>query len=478
MTMQQLLAIENNSILEHIANISTSASKSLSSAQKKQFAAYFTPKALSEHMVTVANYQGGKLGDKGAGAGILSAIAATNYLLNNKNQKCFISACEIIPEVQKYLKRNYDIVKLQALATKNSFAYNIQDDFLKSADNILKGIERDYDNIIINPPYFKIPANSDINHQIMDALGFRLPNIYSVFILLSLRLLKPNGSLTALVPRSFFNGAYHKPFREFIKCNYSISSITRYRSRSNLFKRDNVLQENVIIKFTNRPQESHITIFTCDCPSTIEKESMVLEQSILLDNESGIFVLPADKEELNAYMNVRSLPIRLNDLNLSFSTGKVVEHRLKEHLNYNGEGAMYIEAKCIDTSHTTFTKKNSSRSHGNALLINNVTAKTLIESQSIVILKRISSNSDAKRMHCTALRKKDCTTNLIALSNTVQYIYGENVNDELAIKIAEYLSSKQIELAMRAINGTTQINSDDIKMLRFPEWGNNSLGVA
>ena len=466
--MQQSLLLDDYNILEHIADISQAASNSLTPLQKKQYAAYYTPRALSSHMVSVANYQGGKLGDKGAGAGVLSAMAAAQHILSNSKAPCFISAYEIIPDIQRYLIRTYDLLKGQATLCKKRFDYCIGDDFLETANDILCGNGGDYDNIIINPPYYKIGSNSDINIIIYQRLGFKLPNIYSAFMLLSLLLLKPGGSLTALVPRSFFNGMYHKPFRRFIKQNFSIDSMTRYRSRSNLFKNDNVLQENVIVRFSNRPQASQISIFACDCPESPATQSMILPASLLLDNECDIFVLPADHNELAAYQRIRNLPHKLNDMGLSLSTGKVVECRVKQHLNSEGRGAMYIEAKCLDTTKPTYTKKHSPRSHGNALYINNDTSKVLIDAQSLVLLKRISSNSDRLRMNCTVLRRCDCEHELIALSNSIQYIHGESLDDSLALQVSSFLSSHDVELAMRAINGTTQINGEDIAMLRFP----------
>ena len=132
---------------------------------------------------------------------------------------------------------------------------------------------------------------------------------------------------------------------------------------------------------------------------------------------------------------------------------------------------MYIEAKCLNTDHDTYQRKHSKRSHGNALEVNEQTANTLIDAQNVILLKRISSNSDKQRMKCTVLRKSDCTSNKLALSNHIQYISGEALQDtDLALKIAKYLSSNDVEKSIRAISGTTQVNASDIDLIRFPSF--------
>ncbi|MDO6575330.1 hypothetical protein, partial [Staphylococcus pasteuri_A] len=86
----------------------------------------------------------------------------------------------------------------------------------------------------------------------------------------------------------------HKSFRQYIRKHYSIDTITRYRSRSNAFKYENVIQENVIVKFTKRAQVPEIKIFTCLNPDSAPEYEMNLRSELLLNNDNDIFALPAD----------------------------------------------------------------------------------------------------------------------------------------------------------------------------------------
>ena len=69
-----------------------------------------------------------------------------------------------------------------------------------------------YTHAILNPPYKKI--NSGSAHRLaLREVGIETVNLYSAFVALALNLLVPGGQLVAIVPRSFCNGPYYRPFR-------------------------------------------------------------------------------------------------------------------------------------------------------------------------------------------------------------------------------------------------------------------------
>jgi len=467
--MQKTDLIDENEIFEMIANISHQASIQMPAEDKKAYAAIFTPPELTKQMAAITDYNGGKLGDKGAGGAILGATVMARYLLQNNQRPAFISAHEIQPSLQNVLRDVYTRLSNLAVRTQTPFDYSIQGDFTSLADKTLSSLHGDYSNVIINPPYQKLPRKHPVNDIIEKKLNFRLPNYYSLFILLSLHCLQPGGSLTALVPRSFFNGMYHRPFRKYLKTIASIDVITRYRSRSNLFKLENVLMENVIVKLTKGKQKENIKIFTCKCPNSKPDVSMQLSAKLLLENQNDIFVLPADHEELNAFMRVQRHPLSLSALNITFSTGKVVAYRHRDDITYANNGAMYIEAKGLDTEYELFTPKEVKRGHGNSIKVSELSEKHLVDAQNMIFIKRISSNSDKKRMHCTLFLESQSKTARVGIANSLQVLSGQGIqNNEKAIKILKYLRSDDVELAMRAINGTTQINSMDMQLINFP----------
>lgn len=95
------------------------------------------------------------------------------------------------------------------------------DDFIlsHSADDqadIFRGQKATKDaftHVIMNPPYKKINAGSGHRAALRKA-GIETSNLYTGFMFLAAERLQDGGEMVAIVPRSFCNGPYFKPFRE------------------------------------------------------------------------------------------------------------------------------------------------------------------------------------------------------------------------------------------------------------------------
>ena len=65
----------------------------------------------------------------------------------------------------------------------------------------------DFTCAILNPPYRKMGRDSR-ERQLLRRVGVETSNLYAAFFALSVLLLKNNGELVAITPRSFCNGPY------------------------------------------------------------------------------------------------------------------------------------------------------------------------------------------------------------------------------------------------------------------------------
>jgi hypothetical protein len=83
-----------------------------------------------------------------------------------------------------------------------------------------------YDLIIGNPPYF-VCKKTQIPSEFNEFISGR-PNIFGLFILKSLMLLKPMGVLAFIIPRSFLNSIYYAKIRNYIKQTCNIVMIKDY----------------------------------------------------------------------------------------------------------------------------------------------------------------------------------------------------------------------------------------------------------
>src|SRR5205085_3147411 len=118
-----------------------------------------------------------------------------------------------------------------------------------------------FSHAILNPPYKKISSDSE-HRALLRAVGLETVNLYTAFLGLAIELMAEGGEIVAIVPRSFCNGLYYKPFREWMLEKSSVEHIHLFHSRTSAFTDDEVLQENVIIKLVRGKKQSRVTIST------------------------------------------------------------------------------------------------------------------------------------------------------------------------------------------------------------------------
>ena len=190
---------------------------------RKKSGQVFTPVEIARFMANLlsiapAKYQ---LLDPGAGLGILTTafcerlaeLPSPRYLTAH----LFENDSRLIP----LLKKNLDNCKKVLRDAGHCFDFIIhEEDFILSASSGLDSqhdfndIMRNtrFDGVIMNPPYFKVRKNSE--HAIlMKKIVHGQPNIYAFFMALAARLLKEDGEIVSITPRSFCNGLYFRSFR-------------------------------------------------------------------------------------------------------------------------------------------------------------------------------------------------------------------------------------------------------------------------
>lgn len=179
----------------------------------------------------------------------------------------------------------------------------INDDFLKIK------LDKKYDLIIGNPPYFEI-NNKNIDSQFSEIMYGRT-NIYSLFIYKCIKLLKDNGILSFIIPSTILSGKYFSKLREFIVKECNIIDIIKF-DNVNLFSR--ALQSVIILKLqkTSFP-DKNVNKFT-----DINKFTLTLNNNIF-------FVKNKDKLDFNNTTTI-------NLLNCKVKTGNIVWNQKKEYL--------------------------------------------------------------------------------------------------------------------------------------------------
>lgn len=466
--------------------------------ERKSRGQFFTQKAIGLFMAGMFDISKSSFNvlDPGAGIGMLSAAFCERILNSEKTYNISLDAYETDSKLIPYLEKTLRRCKIDLEEKGHEFKYKIiEKDFILNNPNYLNkktlfGIENKpiyYDYIISNPPYYKLNKNSP-QSQIMGEFVSGQPNIYSFFMALSLEMLKDDGQMVFITPRSFCSGLYFKRFRKWLLDNGNINNIHVFESRKDVFTKENVLQENVIMRITpkKREKEQEYTLITKSKNSLFHDitELKIDYQDIFHRKNGDIFIkVPSSKVDIKIQRIVNSWRCTLKDLCLKVSTGPVVSFRATKFLSpeFKDDKSMVPllwmhNIKGMDAVWPIHNLKKEP-----AIKANEESKILLVPTSNYVLVKRFSSKEQKKRVHAGVLLKSRMKFDRIGIENHLNYIYkyGELFSVEEAYGVAGVLNTSIIDIFFRMLNGSTQVNAVDIENLPFPSLGDiQAIGKA
>lgn len=274
----------------------------VTTTHKKRNGQYFTPLNLANFIADFNQVKKKKvkLLDPGCGIGILSTILIQKLVLEQNVNDIDLIAFENDPDIFTLTEANYEYLT-KWLSKKNiSFSYQLlKNDFILYNSSVLEGQKissPEFDIIISNPPYFKL-SKDDIRKEVAKSVIYGQSNIYIIFMAISARLLKSNGQLIFIIPRSFCSGSYFRLFREEFLKYVNLNAIHIFDSRDKAFKKDNVLQENIILSASRNEKLSdyHVLLSSSIDLSDISKafsKSYLISTLIDFNSEQKIIHIP------------------------------------------------------------------------------------------------------------------------------------------------------------------------------------------
>lgn len=465
-----------NSINDSSSLTTSSRTGSLNKELNEQ---YFTPISIASFMSsmfrpinkTVVNFM-----DAGAGVGNLSAsfiAAVCGWAKKPKKIKALLY--EIDETLISDLRRNMDLCN--ELCRNNNIDLEIiikNEDFIESSVEYLKSGENNklMDYVILNPPYKKL--NTDSRHKKLTLeVGIDVPNYYAAFVALSYRLLDKKAQLVCIIPRSFCNGQYFKAFRNDLINHTKIERLHVFESRKDIFD-DDVLQETLIMLLTRNKQKPtdniEITESIKDDFSELEKVRKLFDDVIFpTDSENIIRIIRDDDSRIVEQMH--SLPCELKDLNISVSTGPVVDFREKKELLSHQGNIWSLPIIYPENFVNGFVQWPIIGRKPGYILEDESNFKKLREPGIYVLVKRMSSKEERKRVVAAVYDSQQISRTKVAFDNKVNYYHINNMglnNRDFAKGLCLYLNSSLVDNYFRTFSGSTQVNVGDLKGLKYP----------
>jgi hypothetical protein len=269
--------------------------KKLSKEIKKSQGIFFTPKSITNQLVSTALSfikNQNNLSILEPACGTCEIVQYLDGILDNANFTCYELNKDIFQSISKLQFKNKTILA--------------NCDFIKVNNDEL------YELIIGNPPYF-VCKREAVPKQYKNHISGR-PNMFGLFILHSLTKLKINGILAFIVPKSFFNSIYYANIRNYIRETCKILNIKDYKNNNDFLDTEQSTFGLVLQKLKN--DDKFLELDDCDYSLRIP--------------EGGNFIFTPDAVKLKTYLKNSTT---IQKLGLAVKTGTIVWNEKKELLN-------------------------------------------------------------------------------------------------------------------------------------------------
>ena len=431
-----------------------------------------TPTVIADYMASLfTNWPAEvRLLDPGGGVGSLTEAFVERYLtLAKAGSGLNISVYEIDKILLPYLEQHLADIESKAKEHGYEESHSIEErDFISDAVFKAELGSPEYTHVILNPPYKKINSGSAHRH-LLRKLGIETVNLYTAFLALSIALTVRGGEVVAIIPRSFCNGVYFKPFRKWLLERVAIKSLHVFESRSKAFKEDEVLQENIIIYLECGGKQGNVTISSSHDTSMSDYASreVPFSEVVMIDDLEQFLHIPVNSAERRNVLFTHTL----NELGLKVSTGPVVDFRAKEYSlqEPSGECAPLLYSHHFKDGTLTWPRQHKKP---NALVLNEVTRKSMFPRGWYVFTKRFSAKEENRRLVAYVLDPSFLNYEFYGVENhlNVFHIDKHGLDAKIAYGLATFLNSRYADDAFRSFSGHTQVNATDLRTMRYPSY--------
>lgn len=303
--------------------LSKTITKNLNNNEKKGNGIYFTSQEIIKKMIKMLGKRRFKrILEPSYGSGEFIRV------LNEKYKKSRIEGIEMNETMAELCEKDDEIHKENVDLVRG--------DYLKTE------FEGEYDLVIGNPPFY-VMKRGDVEKDYLKYIEGR-PNIFVLFILKTLKLLKKGGVLSFVLPSSFKNCLYYNKLRELIDKTCEIIGIEDCEGA----------------KWLETTQE---TMILCVKKKVGKNGEWVINK--------GGYTIFNTKEKVKRIKELYEGSKTLNEMDLKVNVGNVVWNQCKKQLSMDENDTRLIysgdikDKKLIKKAYKNVEKKNYIKKEGN-----------------------------------------------------------------------------------------------------------------
>ena len=458
----------------------------------KEHGQFLTPPSVARYMAKqLGQIDGGaSLLEPAIGSGVLVCAVIELLIAEKRPLEILITAyetdkelCDVSLEVLKVASKEAEKngIKINWQVYKEDFVLAcLPEDKQPSLFSQNKSTQKLFTHIISNPPYFKLNAEDKRVKAVHGKLNGHT-NIYTLFMALSAKLLSPKGKACFIVPRSFCSGVYFSEFRRDLLKDVTPFSLHIFQSRNNVFKGGEVLQENVIFSFEKLSQPLKHRYWAGYVNISSSQDDKSLENGIIsrqvsykhfLNDHDGLLLLRIptgilDEQILDV---VDKWDGSLGKYGFQVSTGRVVPFRAKGLLKGEVKEEMgtvpLLWMQNVQPYQTKYPIGNFNKPQ--AILAND--PSLLVPNANYVLLRRFSAKEDKRRLVSAPFIAEKFDFEQIGFENHLNIIFRKRgvLSTSETIGLSAILNSALIDRYFRIVNGNTQVNAAELRILPIP----------
>ncbi len=469
-------------IASRIESTRLDLASSIDRDRKNTLGQFLTPNAIAQFMTGLFRLPRANavtVLDAGAGIGSLSA-AVLERIIDSPIERAEVLAFELDSEILPYLQQTLKNFSTRFTQRKKKLSAHIfHNDYIEQSSlSQISTWHKPIDLAILNPPYGKIKSNSRYR-AILRESGIETVNLYTGFVALALQQLRIGGQLVAIIPRSFCNGPYYKPFRQMILKNASLEYIHLFESRRQAFKEDGVLQENIIIHLIKgKKQSPKVTVSTSHGIEfgQVNRRKIPVDQIVIPHDKDSFIHIPSESPE-GLVLVSNKFDSSVEELGVLVSTGPIVDFRMKDYLlrvpSKKSIPLLYpAHFKGWNINYPILNFKKS-----NAIALTNETTKWLFPAGYYTVVKRFSSKEEKRRVVACVVNENDFPGEYVGFENHLNVFHAgrKGLPVNIAYGLAAFLNSSYVDMIFRSFSGHTQVNATDLRKLNYPDKDTISL---
>lgn len=435
---------------------------------KKAWGQFFTSQTIASFMASLLrapSRRDVRVLDPGAGTGVLG-LAAAEALITGHGARVHLTAVEKEPGAVAALRDAAASARARLGATSLRVEI-VADDFLDLDRPRLGSAPLDrFDYAIANPPYFKMTPDDD--------RGGDAPNVYARFLEVAARMLRDEGELCFIMPRSFAAGYYFRPFRRRFHSAMRLDHVHVFESRRDAFRSDGVLQENIIVHYRRTRSAAPTVRISCstgerDLP---ERFAHDVDRTRVLSptDPSAVLHLPASARDLRVMDLFASWHASLATYGLDVSTGPVVPFRAEHFLRVarSNTTAPMLWLQHVLPGRVQWPIEGGFRKPEH--IERDAPPTLLVRNRTYVLLRRFSAKEDARRLVSAPYVRDSIVSSVLGLENHVNFIHRKSgeLEEGEARALSALLNSSLFDAYFRISNGNTQVSATEIRALPLP----------